>query len=140
MARGECTHRRALRTVATVLVLAALGGPASVDASTSNVSNPSVTLRAEGAKFEFVCIPAGRFLMGSDTGGTDERPVHQVILPRDFHMMRTEVTVGQFGAFAEAAGYKTDAERGNWAWLCPAADLARPGAQLAHTRLRTKRG
>jgi formylglycine-generating enzyme required for sulfatase activity len=37
-------------------------------------------------------------------------PVHRVTLSRPFYLGQTEVTVGQFRAFVEATGYRTDAE------------------------------
>jgi len=127
MARGKYAHRKAF---AAVLALASLCGHSPVVMSNGAASDPNATLRAAGVEFAFVRIPAGRFLMGSDTGASDERPAHEVVIPRNLHMMRTEVTVRQFTAFVEATGYKTDAERSNWAWLCPAADLAGPDRGL----------
>ena len=127
MARGKYARRNAF---AAVLVLATLCGRDPAAMSNGTASDPEVTLRAANVEFAFVRVPAGRFLMGSDTGDGDERPAHEVVLPRDFHVMRTEVTVRQFAAFVEATGYQTDAERGNWAWLCPAADLAGPDRGL----------
>ena len=88
------------------------------------------TLKVGEVAFRFVQVPAGRFLMGSDAGDSDERPVHEVTIPQDFAMMATEVTVGQFAAFVESTGYRTEAERGNWAWLCPAGGLAGPDRNL----------
>ncbi|MBN2129675.1 MAG: SUMF1/EgtB/PvdO family nonheme iron enzyme [Sedimentisphaerales bacterium] len=130
MARGEYARQRALRNVAAALVLGTLCGYNPVAASSYAASDTNVTLRTAGVEFAFVRIPAGRFLMGSDTGPGDERPAHEVVIPHDFHLMRTEVTVRQFAAFVEATGYQTDAERSNWAWLCPAADLAGPDRGL----------
>ena len=58
----------------------------------------------------------------------------------DFYMGRTEVTVRQFRAFAEATGYKTDAEQRGWANTCPqpglhpnerGLDWRRPGFELS---------
>ncbi len=46
---------------------------------------------------EWVAIPGGMFMMGSDSGEPDERPVHQVTMPA-FEMIRTEVTVAQYQA------------------------------------------
>ena len=72
-------------------------------------------------------IPAGEFDMGTvpeevkiflkpfrgivreDFG--DEQPRHRVRITRPFLLGATEVTVGQFRRFVEAAKYKTDAER-----------------------------
>jgi formylglycine-generating enzyme required for sulfatase activity len=72
-------------------------------------------LEVRGVPFEFVRIPAGEFLMGSETGDSDEKPLHRVRIDGSFYMGRTEVTVRQFQAFVEATGYKTQAEKGNWA-------------------------
>ncbi len=72
---------------------------------------------------QFVRIPAGEFLMGSDETPEslarafpqydmerfrkldDEAPVHRVRITRDFDLGRHEVTVGQFRRFVEASGY-----------------------------------
>ncbi|MHC4557090.1 MAG: formylglycine-generating enzyme family protein [Planctomycetota bacterium] len=72
-------------------------------------------LQIRGVNFEFVRIPAGHFQMGSETGDNDEQPIHQVRINESFYMGKTEVTVRQFRAFAEATGYKTEAEKGKWA-------------------------
>jgi sulfatase modifying factor 1 len=59
-------------------------------------------------------IPAGRFLMGDsfDEGrpADGELPVHPVRLD-SFSIDTTPVTNNDFGAFAEATGYRTEAER-----------------------------
>jgi formylglycine-generating enzyme required for sulfatase activity len=47
---------------------------------------------------EFVLIPAGTFMMGSEDGDSDERPVHQVTISRPFHLGKYEVTQGQWQA------------------------------------------
>lgn len=57
-----------------------------------------------------VSIPAGPFLMGSDTGRGDEAPAHEVDLPA-FEIDKFEVTNADFARFVEATGYKTDAEK-----------------------------
>jgi formylglycine-generating enzyme required for sulfatase activity len=77
------------------------------------------TLRVGDVAFELVRIPAGRFLVGSPSGSRDERPAHEVTIADGFYLGRTEVTVRQFRAFAEATGYKTDAEQLGWAHTCP---------------------
>jgi formylglycine-generating enzyme required for sulfatase activity len=41
---------------------------------------------------ELVEIPAGQFMMGSESGRTDERPVHQVTILEPFYLGATEVT------------------------------------------------
>ncbi len=60
-----------------------------------------------------VSIPAGEFLMGSNTGPTGdgsmqplETPVHSVRI-KPFQLSAYEVTVGQFRQFVQATGHKT---------------------------------
>ncbi len=50
-----------------------------------------------GCVLFWVSIPGGPFLMGSNSGGLDEQPVHQVDVPA-FEMTKTEVTVEQYQA------------------------------------------
>ncbi|MBC7249820.1 MAG: formylglycine-generating enzyme family protein [Anaerolineae bacterium] len=81
-------------------------------------STPASATPAEGEKPEattppasdMVLIPAGPFIMGSDTDDPDEAPQHEVDLPA-FEIDLFEVTNAQFAAFVEATGYKTDAEK-----------------------------
>jgi formylglycine-generating enzyme required for sulfatase activity len=47
---------------------------------------------------DFVLIPAGTFKMGSDTGDSDEKPVHEVRLSKAFYLGKHEVTQGQWQA------------------------------------------
>ena len=63
---------------------------------------------------EMVMIPAGPFIMGSDTDDPDETPQQQVDLPA-FEIDLFEVTNAQFAAFVETAGYQTDEEKGGGA-------------------------
>jgi sulfatase modifying factor 1 len=54
---------------------------------------------------ELVPIPAGSFLMGSDRGEDDERPVHVVRLD-DFAIGVDPVTNAQYGRFVHETGYR----------------------------------
>jgi formylglycine-generating enzyme required for sulfatase activity len=65
-----------------------------------------------GAEFQLVAIRPGTFIMGSDSHDGDERPAHKVIIGYSFDIGKTEVTVAQFRAFVEAAGY----EKQGWNW------------------------
>lgn len=47
---------------------------------------------------QFVLVRAGSFDMGSDAGFLNERPVHRVVLTRDYYLQKTEVTQAQWGA------------------------------------------
>jgi len=53
---------------------------------------------------EMVLIPAGSFQMGSNDGGSDEKPVHRVELDR-FYMDKYEVSNGQYRIFIQATGH-----------------------------------
>jgi formylglycine-generating enzyme required for sulfatase activity len=71
----------------------------------------------------FVDIPAGSFIMGCDPAWpcADSLPRQKVDFDRPFKIERTEVTVSQFRAFVNAAGYRTDAEKSGNArtWRSP---------------------
>ncbi len=64
---------------------------------------------------EMVVIPAGEFIMGSPASEADrlpsEGPQHRVRIASSFALGRTEVTVGEFGRFVQASGYRTSAEK-----------------------------
>ncbi len=49
-------------------------------------------------KMEFVRIPAGSFLMGSDSGSSDdeEKPTHKVTISKPFEIQTTEITQAQW--------------------------------------------
>lgn len=50
----------------------------------------------------YVFVPAGSFVMGSETGQTNEKPVHTVSVD-DFWIMQREVTNAQYARCVEAA-------------------------------------
>lgn len=50
-----------------------------------------------------VAIPAGKFVMGSESGAEDEKPVHEVIV-NAFSMSRYEITLEQYSVFAADTG------------------------------------
>lgn len=96
-------------------------------AATTFAAPRAVTL-SNSLGMEFVLVPAGEFLMGSDespealardypqydarrfTQLADEAPVHRVRITRAFFLGRHEVTVGQFRRFLEASGYRPESE------------------------------
>ena len=57
-----------------------------------------------------VRVPAGEFMMGSDSFYPEERPVHRVAVD-GFLLDRDPVTNAEFAAFVEATGHVTRAER-----------------------------
>ena len=70
---------------------------------------------------EFVEIPSGRFVMGSDEFYPEEGPVREVEV-MGFALQRGPVTVAQFARFVEETGYVTLAEREPSATDYPDAD------------------
>ncbi len=61
----------------------------------------------DGIKMEFMPIPAGHFMMGSNEGEDDERPIHRVEFKRPFWMAKTEVTNQQYEQFRQV-NYKPE--------------------------------
>ena len=61
---------------------------------------------------EFVTIPPGWFLMGSDEGQPSERPVHRVWVD-GFRMAVHPVTRAEYDAFLDAAGHEPPREWDN---------------------------
>lgn len=70
---------------------------------------------------EWVTIPGGTFMMGSNKGDSDEKPVHRVTVPT-FQIAKTEVTVAQYRACVEA-GACTEPSTGQYCnWGKPGRD------------------
>jgi formylglycine-generating enzyme required for sulfatase activity len=66
------------------------------------------TGRSWRAQFQMGCIPA------DGSCQSHEKPRHEVTLTRAYALLATEVTLGQFQAFAGATGFRTLAEREGW--------------------------
>lgn len=60
---------------------------------------PSLPRKTSGV--EWITIPGGVFLMGSETGEPDEKPVHRVTIST-FEMAKSEVTFKQYRACVDA--------------------------------------
>ena len=58
----------------------------------------SATFVPSDPRIEFVPIPAGEFVMGSESGFKDEQPPHRVRLTRSFQMGKYEVTQKEWAA------------------------------------------
>ena len=71
--------------------------------------------RRAGLVEEMVQIPAGTLLMGSDEGGSAERPVHSVFLPA-FSIDRFEITNAEFAGFVPTTGHITNAKASGTGW------------------------
>jgi len=55
---------------------------------------------------EFMRVPAGNFLMGSDNGRDNEKPQHTLDIPYDYWMARFPVTNEQYNLYVKAKGIK----------------------------------
>jgi formylglycine-generating enzyme required for sulfatase activity len=88
---------RALCAVVFVSLLAPATRSASAPAPTPKTTTLDL---GRGVTMEFVLIPAGSFVMGSDenTGEGDESPAHRVTITRPFYLGKTEVTQEQWTA------------------------------------------
>src|SRR5215470_8153592 len=63
-------------------------------------------LRADFIEPRMVCIPEGFFLMGSDAGQDNERPVHRVWI-NAFELAARQVTNVEYEKFLSATGHRT---------------------------------
>ena len=91
---------------------------------------------ASGVPIEFVHIPAGEFLMGSDSkkdrhAFDDELPQHIVYLS-EYWMGKSPVTNRQFDAFVQATGYLTTAEKAEKGFRWVGEDIEVKGACWRH--------
>ena len=82
--------------VVAVLLLVLAGWPVVAQQSKPAAVPSREFTNSVGMKF--VLIEPGTFLMGSDTGTSDEKPVHKVTLTEGFYMQVTEVTQAQWQA------------------------------------------
>ena len=76
--------------------------PVKLQAVQSRTSGSSSGGSSPGkAGLVWVRIPGGSFRMGSESGDSDEKPVHTVRVS-SFELLKSEVTVGQYGACVKA--------------------------------------
>jgi formylglycine-generating enzyme required for sulfatase activity len=129
--RPVLLHER-LQALLLVLLVAIAGGVAPA----VEPPQPSPPVLRNSINMPLVRLPAGQFLMGGqepeaellaafpDTDRQpgyfhDEYPQHAVRISRPLLIGQYEVTVGQFRQFADASGYKTQAEsdgEGGWGY------------------------
>lgn len=72
-----------------------------------------------GVRIELVLVRPGSFTMGSESGGSDEKPVHQVTLTQPFYLGKFEVTQEQWESVmgnnpSEFKGSKLPVENVSW--------------------------
>lgn len=82
---------------------------ADTERQTSATSSPGTypgdtVIGPDGA--QYVWVPSGKLMMGSNEGEPDEQPIHEVYITQGFWLGRCEVTNAQFRAFCTATGHK----------------------------------
>jgi formylglycine-generating enzyme required for sulfatase activity len=120
VALKEYGGNQTLQAVAAMYQSGAAGAVAPASQPTTVRSASPATRVAPPIDFDWVPIPAGKFLMGSDKqkdslAYDDELPQHEVNLST-YRMARSPVTVAQFAQFVKATGYQTTAEKQGSAW------------------------
>ena len=73
------------------------------------------------AGIEWVSIPGGTFPMGSTSGSSDEKPVHEVTLS-SFELAKSEVTVRQYRACVDARACTAPGTGSHCNWAEPGRD------------------
>ena len=64
---------------------------------------------------EMVVLPSGRFMMGSNDGDSDEKPVHEVRIDYQFAVSKFEITWAQWEACVSAGGCESNlSKKSNW--------------------------
>ena len=61
----------------------------------------------------FVYVKAGTFQMGSTAGSSDEKPVHEVTLTKNFYMSKYEVTQGEYEKYCSYGGSSPSSDYGD---------------------------
>lgn len=81
------------------------------------------TITVPSINYRMVYIPPVTFMMGSpkddpnEKDRDDDEVQHKVTLTQGFYLGATEVTMGQFRKFVHETGYKTEAEKGDGAYM-----------------------
>jgi formylglycine-generating enzyme required for sulfatase activity len=83
----------------------------ALDVATITKPAPAIVRPEWMGWLDTVPIPAGTFMMGSESGKGEEKPRHQVKLDA-FDMSRTEITNQQYLAFLDATGYQRPKDPG----------------------------
>ena len=83
-------------------------------AEVKKILYPNFTETAAGLSLEMIAIQGGSFMMGSEDGGSDEKPVHEVTVS-DFYMGKYELTIAEYLVFCKEtdSNYPEWLEKGN---------------------------
>lgn len=115
------TRRAPVAAAVCCLLVIALGACGATPADTPPTRTPVARnedwtpVIQEFDGFEMVKVPPGCFMMGSEDGRRDERPVTRVCFDAPFWIDRFEVTNAQYGSPGAYPGEKRP--RGNLTWF-----------------------
>ncbi len=106
-ANMQATQQAIINATATQQVIATATQQAIINAIATRIATFDIITRNEDwtpIEQEFdgvvmVLVPKGCFMMGTETGDTDERPVHEQCFNEPFWIDRYEVTQAQFAQF-----------------------------------------
>ncbi len=59
------------------------------------IEKSEIQISQSNLNIDMILIKGGSFMMGSDHGNANEKPIHRVDI-KDFYMSKTEITVGQY--------------------------------------------
>jgi formylglycine-generating enzyme required for sulfatase activity len=82
----------------------------------SSTPAPGTTFRDCSQCPEMVVVPAGKFMMGSEDGAEDEKPVHEVVIAKPFAVGKFEVTFDEYDACAADGGCTIQAHPSDAGW------------------------
>lgn len=82
----------------------------SISAPTQNSDIPNRNKLILSNGMEFICIPAGKFLMGSENSLDSEKPQHTVDIPYNYWLARFPVTNELYNAYIKSNGSKHPVE------------------------------
>ena len=85
-------HLRLLPLIVSALIFSVASRSDAQTAATT----PPQTYTSQFSGIRFVLVPAGKFIMGSENGEPDEKPVHEENISETFYMSVTEVTQEQW--------------------------------------------
>jgi len=80
------------------------------------ITPPTVLPPRPKIEFDWVTIPAGSFIMGSNDGEYDQKPAHDVYLP-EYYAARVPVTNEQWVVFLKESGYSRAWLDDWWQWI-----------------------
>jgi sulfatase modifying factor 1 len=96
------------------------GSPKELTLLAKPVAVESMPVQSSNGTLEFITIPAGSFLMGSEDEDANpldaEGPIREVSVA-EFEISSTPVTNAQFAEFVGTTGYKTEAELSGWSFV-----------------------